>query len=259
MAQTIILPGKITRDRAIQVFAFDELPADVQDRMIAKRMARADYEHFADMLREDHVLDLENYWIPEHLAPNGFEVQSRYWQNSNGYRGSEPLIFWECQYSYDVFFSAHVDLETYLLKHKLGNRFRALLLAWRRGDINGATVGTDSDRRSPAAEITLAYPADLTFSAVKTSEVDFYTYQEREPVYRTVYVPDSEQWQRLETQAAALERHLLETYESLTRDIESSFQKQAEYYGSEEYYRDELTEIDADILYDISGTPITPA
>ena len=200
-----------------EAYTFADLSPDAQERaIVAERNVQA------ECLMPDELDDSE-YWTESFLDPVGFTVtkprHARSWQSG---------IFWSHDGwdGFRSFFRADVDVERFILAHSLGRTFALLLSAARRGEVYGASVGTDDgERRVADAEVSL----------------DTYGFPENLPRQK-----------RLENQADALEDRILAAYHAATDKIDENLREQWRYLTGEEYARETLA--DFGMMFDVNGT-----
>jgi len=226
--QYLETPAVITQTRVTPVFSFSELPAEIQESIIDARSNHPDYDWFSELLAEDIDLDVSQYWVPDHMLSQG--ITPRILKYRNSYPDYD--INWSYDYRMSVWFLAEVDIETFILAHKLGRRFSLILSAARRGDIYSATVGQDTSR---------SYGHNPT-DTVCTIDIDI--------------LPDETECEQrrliaIETQCKALEEIIESEYERITGEMEKAFGNVYDYFGSTQYYRDQLS--DDSTLYTIDG------
>lgn len=199
-------------------YRFEELSLDAQ-------------EHALDLLRERAASWLEpwqledtDYWQERFLDPVGATFQTHRVPLMSGKTREEPAVYWDA-YPWSAYFIADVDVETFLLAHKLGRSHRLLLSAIRRGDIHeSASVGEHSRRGYHdwhASLETIAYDGD-----------------------------DDSRWERLDAQIRDLEERIDDWYLETAGEIASCLRSQEEWLTSEERAREDAIDLAMEFFAD---------
>lgn len=226
------VPATHTQERVYRVYRFTDLPADIQSAILEKDAEGSDYDFFNEMTQDNIDCDINcNDYVQSEILPAYMTLRTRSKPHSS-YRDSfateNDVRYTSDSYGrFDVEFDADVDTCRFLRAHKLAGKYRTLYNAAKDGNAVAHIIETERGGWRDIAKSEAGIDLDCYAS------------------------------ERINNQALAVEALLQAEYETLCKKIASHFETMANYYGSEEWYRDERTEgILSDILYFIDGREV---